>query len=62
MSYRVRVALKAAIWIGSLWPLGVLLRGFMTDDLTANPIEYVTRTLGLTVPPSVLLRADHVIE
>ena len=48
MSYPVRVALKAAIWIGSLWPLGVLLRGFMTDDLGANPIEYVTRTLGLT--------------
>src|SRR3970282_55056 len=48
MSYPVRVALKAAIWIGSLWPRGVRLRGFMTDDLGANPIEYVTRTLGLT--------------
>ena len=48
MGYRGRVALKAAIWIGSLWPLGVLVRGFMADDLTANPIEYVTRTLGLT--------------
>ena len=48
MSYRVRVALKAAVWIGSLWPLGVLVRGFMTDDLGANPIEYVTRTLGMT--------------
>ncbi len=48
MSYRVRVALKVAVWIGSLWPLGVLVRGFLTDDLGANPIEYVTRTLGLT--------------
>ena len=48
MSYRVRVALKAAVWIASLWPLGVLVRGFMTGDLGANPIEYVTRTLGLT--------------
>jgi sulfoxide reductase heme-binding subunit YedZ len=48
MSYRGRVALKAAIWTGSLWPLGALLRAFLTDDLTANPIEYVTRTLGLT--------------
>lgn len=48
MSYRARCALKAAIWIGSLWPLGALLRGFMTEDLGANPIESVTRTLGLT--------------
>jgi sulfoxide reductase heme-binding subunit YedZ len=48
VSHPVRVTLKAAIWIGSLWPLGVLLRGFVTDDLGANPIEYVTRTLGLT--------------
>ena len=44
----MRVALKVAVWIGSLWPLGVLVRGFLTDDLGANPIEYVTRTLGLT--------------
>ena len=48
MSYRVRVAFKVAVWTGSLWPLGVLVRGFLTDDLGANPIEYVTRTLGLT--------------
>ena len=48
MSYRVRVVLKVAVWIGGLWPLGVLVRGYMTDDLTANPIEYVTHTLGLT--------------
>jgi sulfoxide reductase heme-binding subunit YedZ len=48
MGFRGRVALKAAIWIASLWPLGVMVRGYMTDDLTANPIEYITRTLGLT--------------
>jgi methionine sulfoxide reductase heme-binding subunit len=48
VSYRLRVALKAAVWIASLWPLGVMVRGYMTDDLTANPIEYITRTLGLT--------------
>jgi methionine sulfoxide reductase heme-binding subunit len=48
VSFRARVALKAAVWIGSLWPLGVLVRGFLRDDLGANPIEYVTRTLGLT--------------
>ena len=32
MSYRVRVALKVAVWIGSLWPLGVLVRGFLIDE------------------------------
>jgi len=48
VSHRARIALKSAIWIGSLWPLGVLARGAMTDDLGANPIEYITRTLGLT--------------
>jgi len=48
MSYKVRVGLKAAVWIASLWPLGVLVRGFLTDDLTANPIDYITKTLGLT--------------
>ena len=48
MSYRGRVALKAAVWIASLWPLGVLVRGFLMDDLGANPIDYITRTLGLT--------------
>ena len=39
MSYPVRVALKAAIWIGSFWPLGALLRGFLTDDLGALLVE-----------------------
>src|SRR5262245_37740950 len=48
MGYRVRVGLKAAVWIASLWPLGTLVRGFLTDDLGANPIDYITRTLGLT--------------
>jgi sulfoxide reductase heme-binding subunit YedZ len=48
MSYKVRGALKAAVWIASLWPLGVLVRGFLTDDLSANPIDYITKTLGLT--------------
>jgi sulfoxide reductase heme-binding subunit YedZ len=48
VTYRGRVALKAAVWVASLWPLGVLVRGWFTDDLTANPIDYITRTLGLT--------------
>src|SRR5262245_56950184 len=48
MSYRFRVAFKAAVWVAALWPLGSLVRGFFTDDLGANPIDTVTRTLGLT--------------
>ncbi len=48
MAYRGRLVLKAAVWVASLWPLGVLVRGWLADDLTANPIDYVTRTLGLT--------------
>jgi len=48
VAYRGRVVLKAAVWVASLWPLGVLVRGWLADDLTANPIDYVTRTLGLT--------------
>ena len=48
MGYRLRVALKTAVWVAALWPLGTLVRGFFTDDLGANPIDTVTRTLGLT--------------
>jgi len=48
MSPRVRIALKAAVWAAALWPMGVLVRGYFADDLTANPIDYITRTLGLT--------------
>ena len=48
MSRRARVALKAAVWVVALAPLAGLLHGFWTDDLTVNPIEYVTRTLGKT--------------
>src|ERR1700730_5552951 len=48
MSYRVRGALKAAVCIASLWPLGVLVRGFVTCDIWASPTDYIPRTLGLT--------------
>ena len=48
MSRRARVALKAAVWLVALAPLAGLLYGFWADDLTVNPIEYVTRTLGET--------------
>lgn len=46
MSRRVRIALKAAVWVTCLSPLALLLYQFQTDDLGANPINYATRTLG----------------
>ena len=48
MSARARVALKVVVWVVALTPLARLLYGFWTDDLTVNPIEYVTRQLGST--------------
>ncbi len=48
MSVRGRVALKVVVWVVALVPLARLLYGFWTDDLTVNPIEYVTRELGET--------------
>jgi methionine sulfoxide reductase heme-binding subunit len=48
VSSRGRVALKVAVWVVALTPLARLLYGFWTDDLTVNPIEYVTRQLGAT--------------
>jgi sulfoxide reductase heme-binding subunit YedZ len=43
---RGRVALKTVVWLVALAPLAQLLWGWWTDDLTVNPIEYVTRVLG----------------
>jgi sulfoxide reductase heme-binding subunit YedZ len=48
VSARSRVALKIAVWVVALAPLAGLLYRYWTDDLTANPIEYVTRELGDT--------------
>ena len=48
MSRRARIALKIAVWVVALTPLARLLYGFWMDDLTVNPIEYVTRELGET--------------
>jgi methionine sulfoxide reductase heme-binding subunit len=48
VSVRGRVALKIAVWGVALAPLAALLYGYWADDLTANPIEYVTRELGET--------------
>jgi sulfoxide reductase heme-binding subunit YedZ len=47
MSRRQRVILKAAVWAVCLFPLALLLSQFWTDDLGANPIDHVTRTLGV---------------
>jgi sulfoxide reductase heme-binding subunit YedZ len=38
--------LKAIIAIGALAPAAMLVFGAFTDDLTANPIEYVTHETG----------------
>ncbi|MFQ5745129.1 MAG: sulfite oxidase heme-binding subunit YedZ [Acidobacteriota bacterium] len=46
MSRRVRITLKTAVWAACLLPLALLLYQFQTDNLGANPINYVTRTLG----------------
>jgi sulfoxide reductase heme-binding subunit YedZ len=48
VSRRARIALKTGVWVVALAPLAGLLYGFWTDDLTVNPIEYVTRELGDT--------------
>ena len=48
MTTRGRVALKTVVWLVALAPLAHLLWGWWTDDLTVNPIEYVTRELGQT--------------
>jgi len=45
---RGRAALKTAVWLVALVPLAHLVWGWWTDDLTVNPIEYVTRQLGET--------------
>ncbi len=47
MSPRARIALKVAVWGVCLYPVALLLYQFQTDNLGANPIEHVTRTLGI---------------
>jgi len=48
VGFRARVGVKAAVWGVCLTPLAGLLYRFWTDDLTANPISYVTNELGQT--------------
>ena len=55
MSRRVRVALKVGVWVACLVPLAKLAYGSWTDDLTANPISYVTNELGQTTLRLLLL-------
>jgi len=46
MTRRGRLALKAVIWISCLAPLAALGFCVVTDDLTANPISFITNHLG----------------
>jgi sulfoxide reductase heme-binding subunit YedZ len=47
VSFRARVALKIAVWAVCLAPLALLLHRFRADDLGANPIDFVTDSLGI---------------
>ena len=38
--------LKAALFVAALVPFGLLVRGFFTNDLTANPGDYITDQTG----------------
>ncbi len=55
MSRRVRVALKIGVWAACLIPAAKLAYGWWTDDLTANPISYITNELGQTTLRLLLL-------
>jgi sulfoxide reductase heme-binding subunit YedZ len=46
VSRRSRILLKVAVWVGCLTPVAMLLNWFAADDLTANPISFITTTLG----------------
>ena len=47
MSPKVRKALiKTPVWLVCLLPLATLLYRFRTNDLTANPIEFITHETG----------------
>jgi methionine sulfoxide reductase heme-binding subunit len=48
VSHRLRVALKTLTWAACLWPLAALARRALEDELGANPIDHVTRSLGET--------------
>jgi sulfoxide reductase heme-binding subunit YedZ len=43
---RARIALKTAVWLACLAPLATLGWRAWTGDLTANPVSFITNTLG----------------
>jgi methionine sulfoxide reductase heme-binding subunit len=55
MSSRARITLKVAVWVGCLAPLAHLVLRALDDDLTANPIDYITDRLGKTALQILLL-------
>lgn len=46
MGRRGRIGLKVGVWLICLTPLGQLLWRAWADDLGANPISFITNTLG----------------
>lgn len=46
MSRRARLALKTGVWGACLAPLAALGFWIVTDDLTANPVSFITNHLG----------------
>ena len=64
------IILKTFVWAACLTPLGLLVFGAITGDLTANPIEYVTHKTGywalllltLTLAVTPLRRLTHYNE
>ncbi|MBM3221234.1 MAG: sulfoxide reductase heme-binding subunit YedZ [Candidatus Rokubacteria bacterium] len=46
MSRRARIVLKTGVWLAALAPLAYLAGCVLTDNLGANPIDFVTDTLG----------------
>ncbi|MBI4537181.1 MAG: sulfoxide reductase heme-binding subunit YedZ [candidate division NC10 bacterium] len=46
MGRKTRIALKAGIWTACLLPLAFLIYWAAIGDLTVNPIDFITRTLG----------------
>ena len=46
MGFKTIAWVRAVLFAGALVPAVLLVVGFFTDDLTANPIEYITRETG----------------
>jgi sulfoxide reductase heme-binding subunit YedZ len=49
------VAIKTAIFAAALVPAAALVYGYFTNDLTANPIDYITDTTGYTALSLLLI-------